>query len=279
MGKGLVCSALLHGFVVLFAWVGMPFFARKDVVTDSPIVVELVTIDEMTAAPPPEPEPEPEPEPAPEPPPEPEPAPAPEPPPPEPAPAPPPPPPPPEPAPAPPPPEPEPEQIAEAPPVQKVAAPPRKPQPPPKDTFDQLVSLVKDLEQEVANRPDPVEPPPEPQQTDEQMRTRQMADRATISERDAIRAHIEQRCWTIDGGVEGVQNLSASLRVSINPDGSVRRVTIEDTARYFIDSNFQSFADDLRRDILSCSNIPISPQRYEIFKEMILTFTPQGRVN
>ncbi|MBT5239646.1 MAG: cell envelope integrity protein TolA [Rhodospirillaceae bacterium] len=261
MGKSFLLSAVLHSLVVVFAWIGMPMFKRDIVDVETPIVVELVTIAEVTAAPPPKPEPEPEPEPAPEP-----------------APA----PPPPEPE-KPPPPEPEsvpapPEQVADLPTPSKVAAPPRKPDPPKKDSFDQLVSLVKDLEQEVSKRPPPTEPELIDEEPDERLRTLQTADRATLSERDAIRAHIEN-CWRIDPGKEGIQNLTVDIRVSIQPDGSVRQAIIEDTGRYFSEPSFRTFADSARTAVLSCSNIPISPQRYETFKEIVFTFTPQGRLN
>ena len=277
MGKSFLLSTALHGFVILFTLFGLPFVQREKIVVEDTIVVELVEIAEVTAAPPPKPKPEPEPEPKPAPaPPEPEPAPAP----PEPEPTPAPPPPPPE-APAP---KPEPEKVAEAPPVPKVAAPPRKPVPPKKpeppkkeDSFDQLVSLVKDLKQEVAKRPTPPQEPTEAE-PDDRVRTLLNADRATLSERDAIRAHIEN-CWRIDPGKEGLQDLSADIKVTIQPDGSVRQALIENTARYFSDPQFRTFADSARAAVLSCSNIPISPQRYETFKEIVFTFSPQGRLN
>ncbi len=271
MGKSFLLSLSLHGLIVAFAWIGMPMFKREIIQTEAPIVVELVEIAEVTAAPPPKPTPEPEPEPQPEPEPaSPEPTPEPE----E-SPLPPPPPPPePEPAPVPPP----PEQVAEVPPVRKVSAPPRKPPPPQKDSFDQLVSLVKDLEQEVSKRPTPVEQEPTQEEHDNKLRTLQTADRATLSERDAIRAHIEN-CWRIDPGKEGIQNLTVDIRVSIQPDGRVRQAIIEDTGRYFSEPAFRTFADSARTAVLSCSNIPISPQRYETFKEIVFTFTPQGRLN
>lgn len=271
MGKSFLLSILLHGLIVAFAWIGMPMFKREVVQAEQLIVVELVDIAEITAAPPPKPEPEPEPEPEPTPAPTPEPEPAP--PPPEPV----------KPAPEPPPPAPEPtptppKEVAEAPPVRKVAAPPRKPPPPKKDSFDQLVSLVKDLESEVSKRPTPVEPPSTQENEDNKLRTLQTADRATLSERDAIRTHIEN-CWRIDPGKEGIRDLTVDIRVSILPDGSVRQAIIEDTGRYFSEPVFRTFADSARTAVLSCSNIPISPQRYDVFKEIVFTFTPQGRLN
>ena len=252
MSKGLFFSSVLHGLVVVMAWAGLPFLKRDRLDIDSPIIVELVVIADVTAAPPPLPKPEPEPEP--EPVPEPEPSPVP-----------------------PPPPEPDDEQIAALPPP-RVTVPPRKPTPPKRDSFQGLVSLVKDLEKEVSNRPKPEQLPPEDAEPEERLRTLQTADRATLSERDAIKAHIE-RCWRIDPGKEGIKDLSVDLRVTINEDGSVRQAIIEDTGRYFTDPNFRTFANSARTAVLSCSNIPISPQRYEIFKEIVFTFTPQGRIN
>jgi len=260
MNKGLLLSTLLHSTVVVTVWIGMPFFSRSALDIDIPIVVELVPVSEVTAAPlleqKPEPEPESEPEQVAEPdssseatasvPP--------------------------------PPPEPEEEQLAALPTSPRVALPPRKPLPPKRDSFQDLVSLVKDLEQEVASRPTPETKPSDTTPAEGKIRTLQTADRATLSERDAIRAHIE-RCWRIDPGKEGIQELSVDLRVGINPDGSVRRAIIEDTGLYFTDPAFRTFADSARTAVLSCSNIPISPQRYEIFKEIVFTFSPQGRIN
>jgi colicin import membrane protein len=272
MGRGLFLSTMVHGLIVAFAWIGIPLFKREQTEIDAPIVLELVTIAEVTAAPPPKPEPEPEPEPESVPEPEPEPAQASPPPELEKA------PPPPPPAPTPVPPPPEPKEVAEAPPVAKVAAPPRKPKPPKKDSFDQLVSLVKNLEQEVSKRPAPVAPEPPEAEPDERLRTLETADRATLSERDAIRAHIEN-CWSIDPGTEGIQDMSANIQVSINPDGSVRQAVVQDTARYFSDPAFRRLATSARNAVLSCKNIPISPQRYETFKDIVFSFTPQGRLN
>jgi hypothetical protein len=262
MGKSFLLSIFLHGLIVLFTWIGMPLFKREVVEAETLIVVELVHIAEITAAPTRKPEPEPEPELEPEP----------------------------QSAPVSSPPEPgkpllrpgriptPPMEVAEAPPVRKVVAPPRKPLPPMKDSFDQLVSLVKDLQSEVSKRQTPVEPQWIQEDEDNKLNTLQMADRATLSERDAIRAHIEN-CWRIDPGKEGIRDLTVDIRVSILRDGSVRQAIIEDTGRYFSEPLFRTFADSARTAVLSCSNIPISPQRYETFKEIVFTFTPQGRLN
>ena len=99
-----------------------------------------------------------------------------------------------------------------------------------------------------------------------------------MSERDAIAAHIEA-CWRIDPGKEGIENLSAVIKVLINRDGSVQQAQIVDMGRYFTDSAFRTFANSARNAVLSCGNIPISPQRYDALKDLEFTFRPQGRIN
>ena len=47
MTKGLLFSTLLHALIVVFAWVGVPFM-RRDIQIETPIVVELVEIAEVT---------------------------------------------------------------------------------------------------------------------------------------------------------------------------------------------------------------------------------------
>ena len=207
MSKGLILSGFFHGLLVALGWVGFPFVARDQLEIDTPIVVELVEIAEVTAAPP-DGDPDFETEEVSEPlqakeieqsisseiiPP--------------------------------PPPETENEAATDKFTRSHVDIPPRKPVPPKRDPFNQLVSLVKDLQQEVSERPVPNTQVQEKTDPEEKLNTIRAADRATLSERDAIKAHIE-RCWRIDPGKEGIQNLTVDLRVGINPDGSVRQAVI-----------------------------------------------------
>jgi hypothetical protein len=108
--------------------------------------------------------------------------------------------------------------------------------------------------------------------------TPQVADRATMTELDAIRRHIEG-CWRIDPGTEGAETMSTEIRVYINPDGSVQQAQILDMGRYFSEAPFRAFANSARNAVLSCGAIPISAERYATFKELVLTFSPQGRIN
>ena len=262
-GQGYAFSLILHGGILALAWLGVPFLHRELPQVTPPLIVDLVPIEDVTsAAPPPTPEPTPEPQPVqPEPP---KPIPAAE------APAPevmPPPPPEPKPEPKPEPPKPEPP---------KPKPPPPKPKPPSKsDDVAMLQKLLKDM-QKNAPKPQQSATPTDAPPTNNIAPN--VSDRASMTELDAIRRHIEG-CWRIDPGKEGVENLSAEIKVFINPDGSVQQAQIVDMTRYFVDSTFRTFANSARNAVLGCGNIPISAARYSLFKEIDMNFTPQGRIN
>jgi hypothetical protein len=171
-------------------------------------------------------------------------------------------------------PEPKPQPPKPEPPKPK--PPPPKPKPPSKsDDVAMLQKLLKDM-QKNAPKPQqkakPINAPPTNNIASN------VSDRASMTELDAIRRHIEG-CWRIDPGKEGVENLSAEIKVFINPDGSVQQAQIVDMTRYFVDSAFRTFANSARNAVLGCGKIPISPERYNQFKEIDMNFSPQGRIN
>lgn len=257
---GFILSVALHIGVVAATYVSMPFL-KKDLPQESPIIMELVSIDEVTAAPPKPIPPE----------------------------------------------EPKPQQKVEIekpnvadmmppqadqmPPPPDLRIEPEKPKPKPekkveppppkpakkKDDWADLQSLVKNLEKQETKKQNQQQAALPPEKA--QVITPLLADKATMTELDAIRAHIEA-CWRIDPGKEGIEALSADIKVFINRDGSVQQAQIVDMGRYFSDSAFRTFANSARNAVLSCGTIPFSPQRYDVFKDGItFTFSPQGRIN
>lgn len=259
---GFVFSVLLHASVISVAWIGVPFLHRE-VVQEPPVFMEIPVIDEISAAPPPpSPDPKPEPEPVT--------------------------------------PEPAPQPVAEAPPseamppppekpvplpeevkkpdVPMVKPPPRKPRPP--DTRKRDVAMLQELLKDMQKTAPKPKPQAESQTQDQALNVApSVSDRATMTEKAAIIRHIES-CWRIDPGTEGVQDMSADIRVFINPDGSVQEVDIVDMTRYFVDASFRTFANSARNAVLGCGKIPmISAANYNTYKEMVMTFSPQGRIN
>ena len=245
---------MMHAGIIAAAWVGMPFL-KSDLPTETPpLIVDLVPIEDITSAPPPPSKEE---------------------------------------APSVPvaPPEPPAPVEAPAPPVDAAPPPPKEEIPakqpkvrptakpaPPKDK-KQDVAMLQDLLKDMQKKA----PPPAPQTksanaTPSNNIAPNIADRASMTELDAIRRHIEG-CWRIDPGTEGMENMSAEVQVMINPDGSVRDAKILDMTRYFADAAFRRFATSARTAILGCGNIPISAERYSVLKDIRFNFSPQGRIN
>jgi hypothetical protein len=289
---------------------GLPDLLRKKPPEEMAIAVQLVNVADFTRAtqhnpkpvekakidtpPPPEPSPKPEPpkeEPQPPtpapPPPSPQvaqapqpPEPKPQPPAPEPKPAPPPPPLPqvkPEPKPEPPKPEPKPE-----PPKPETKPAPPKPQDKPQekkaDPFDQLLkNLAK-----TNPTPDQTNAPPKSQKqvasaaAASAMPNAPLGSQITTSEKDRIAAAVEA-CWYDDPGARGNDEMSATIRVWIDRDGTVQRTEIADTARMG-DPVWRAFAERAQRAPLNpqCNKLPIPPDKYEQLKVFTFTFTPQG---
>ena len=99
---------------------------------------------------------------------------------------------------------------------------------------------------------------------------------ATISEIDAIRRQVEA-CWNVPAGAQNAENLVVSIRVWVNPDGTVSKATIMDKSRMGSEPFFRSAAESALRAVLNprCSPLPIPPKKYDKFKELVLSFNPK----
>jgi hypothetical protein len=287
-------SAIFHVavFGLLYSVAHLHLFDHE-IVEDTPIVVQLVTVAPQTHATqvnptPPKPEkppqvaqaqpPKPEPPPPP-PPPEPPPPPPPPPPPTPPKPEPPPPPPPP---PAPPKPEPPPEPKPEPPKPEPPKPEPPKPEPPkpiakptpPKTARDDAAfdSLLKTLaKRDPAREPTQQVAVAEPKESSQPIAP--LGSSLTMSERDLVRQQIEN-CWAEPVGARDVQTLYANIRIYMNPDATVRSAEI-------LDNNDQPFAESARRAALnpSCHQLKLPLDKYsgaEGWNVILLKFTPKG---
>jgi outer membrane biosynthesis protein TonB len=304
MRRGVAYSLAFHAAVIVIAYFGVPHLSRPPVL-EQPITVDIVTVDDKTNAPPPKPreEPKKEPEP-PKPPPEPPkaqtPAPPPPPKPPEPAPqvaA-----KPPEPAPAPlaePKPKPEPKEQAKPVPKPAPTPPPKvqprladikpKKKPKPPDTMESVLKTLEDLKRQPPKKeekPERTKKPAEPeksfdvaeiQKALEQPRTRHDPSRPiAISEIDLVRRQIAA-CWNLPAGAKDARNMVVEIRVTMNPDGTVRDAQIQDTARLQSDPFYRAMAESAYRAVLNprCQPFKLPPDRYDVWQTLALKFDPR----
>lgn len=295
MRSSVIASVSLHIVVVILATVGLPTLMKPPPPDPLPIVVELVTLSNETNIPtkPREPEPVKKEEPKPEPP-KPDPKPA-EVPPPPPAPtksepqppqavA------PPEPKPAPKPEvkpdEPKPEPKPEAPRELANTKPAKKPKSPQEDFDTVLKNLAKNLPQQKAEPK--AEKKAEPKTSfDDLMKNAIPAQKKnigdpdkplTMTEQDLIKNIFNkamQRCWNAPVGAKDAKDLVITIRVALSEDGTVMRVSLEDST--FGKSDFwKAAADSAMRAIRVCSPYSELPRNlYSSWRDSVLTFNPR----
>lgn len=99
----------------------------------------------------------------------------------------------------------------------------------------------------------------------------------SISEKDAIRSQIA-KCWNVPAGARNAHELIVVLQIQLEKDGSVIKVALanESKARYSRDTFFRAAADSAMRAIRQCSPIKnLSPEKYQTWRDMELTFNPK----
>ena len=288
MRDALVYSVLSHAVIMVIGYFGLPFIQREAVLTDTPIMVEIVNVSELTNAPPPKPEKKPPPKAEkklplpPKKPPQ-------------------------TAAPPPPPPakdpevaalpaepkpkaklkpKPKPEAKPKPKPIRKLAKakPRRKPKPP--DAFTSVLRTVEKLK----NRPPPKEnkkedKKPEKKETFEQQMAQALMSRTArhdplrslaISEIDLVRQQIRE-CWSLPAGAKEAENLSIEIKMAMNPDGTVRQARILDQNRLQSDPFFRAAAESALRAVLNphCNPLKLPPEKYQQWQNMILIFDPR----
>lgn len=287
MRDAFIYSTLFHGVILVAGYFGLPYIQRAPLMSDAPILVDIVNVDEITNAPPPKAKPEKKPKPeAKKPPPPKKVAKA----------SPPPPPPeekpevaalPPEPKPKPkakPKPKPEPEKKAKPKPKppKKLAKvkPRRKPKPP-----DAFASVLKTVEKLKARPPEKKKKKKEEKkETFEQQMANALSSRSVksnplrplaISEIDLIRQQIRE-CWNLPVGAKEAQDLSIEIRMVMNSDGTVRQARILDQNRLQSDPFFRAAAESALRAVLNprCNPLKLPPEKYQQWQNMTLIFDP-----
>jgi outer membrane biosynthesis protein TonB len=289
MKTGMVISALMHAMAVLAMIFGLPSaLVRKDI-QEAPIIIDLVTIDDITrtqkkteakkkpAPPKPKPKPKPKakakaklPPPAPK------------------------------------------QKAPPAPPKPKAAPPKRSdlapPKPKQKPKLPQPKEPQRTEEESFASAPTPPaprkrqfdtrrlavlldkseqKPEPEPEKSFEEKmakyrssettaRSESSDEPLTMSEIDAIRYQIEQ-CWSVPGGARDAENLIVRIKVFLNPDGSLSRqpIIVDDGGR-LNELFYRTAAESARRAVQKCSPLKKLPiEKYESWREITLTFNPR----
>lgn len=103
-----------------------------------------------------------------------------------------------------------------------------------------------------------------------------LGQKLTISEEDALRQQLE-RCWNVPIGARDVENMVVDIRLSVNPDRTVRDARIVDLGRYNSDSFFRAAADSAIRAVLNplCSPLALPEGKFEQWQSIVVSFNPK----
>jgi hypothetical protein len=92
---------------------------------------------------------------------------------------------------------------------------------------------------------------------------------------DRLNQHMKN-FWNMPSGHEKASQIVVEIRLSIKPDGTVHKATIMDMERFQRDADFRIAAECALRAVLDpeCSPLPLPPNEYELWKDMIFEFNP-----
>lgn len=95
----------------------------------------------------------------------------------------------------------------------------------------------------------------------------------TISELDAIRRQFIN-CWNVDPGLKGLDKMVVSIRVTLNPDRTVRDAWILDHINPS-DRYYRSFAESALRAVHNprCSPVKLPPKKFDVMQTFTLRFS------
>ena len=73
------------------------------------------------------------------------------------------------------------------------------------------------------------------------------------------------------------EDMVVDVRIAVNPDRTLQQATIVDQLRYNTDSVFRAAADAAMRALRNprCTPLELPPDKYEEWKDTVLTFNPK----
>ena len=98
----------------------------------------------------------------------------------------------------------------------------------------------------------------------------------TISEIDLVRQQIH-RCWSLPAGAKDAHKMLISIRIAMNPDGTVRTARVLDSSRMNSDPFYRTMAESALRAVLNprCQPFKLPPEKYDRWRSMKLNFDPR----
>lgn len=158
--------------------------------------------------------------------------------------------------------------------------PKEKPKPPEKkpevnqEQKEAFSSLLKNLE---VNKPAPSEQKIEANQTGETPSPMaSLTDRLAVNElQEKLRRQLSY-CWNVLAGAKYAEDQIIDIKITVNPDRTVRDSQVVDQMRYNTDTYFRAAADSALRALKHpyCTPLDLPPDKYELWKNITFRFDP-----
>ncbi|MGD8326031.1 MAG: hypothetical protein PVF65_03875 [Sphingomonadales bacterium] len=161
--------------------------------------------------------------------------------------------------------------------VKPIAKPRSKPKPPRRVSKQQFASLIDRLNKEAEDA----------QKAEEQkqklaeavvraQRSSRDVEKLSLSYAAAIRNQVG-KCWGVDLGQFGIENMSVIMAVEFNRDGQITKLpkpSLSDRLRMSTDDNFTAFVEEVERAIIECAPYVMPREDYDLWRSIEFNFDP-----
>lgn len=167
----------------------------------------------------------------------------------------------------------DPDKKAEEKPKEKPKPPEKKPevQQEQKDAFS---SLLKNLEETKPVAAEQKTEAPQVGETPSPVAT--LTDRLAVNEITARLSRQLGFCWNALAGAKYAEDQIVAIRISVNPDRTVRDAQVVDQLRYSTDTYFRAAADSALRALRhpNCTPLDLPQDKYDLWKSITFNFDP-----
>lgn len=167
----------------------------------------------------------------------------------------------------------DPDKEAEAKPKEKPKPPEKKPEVN-QEQKEAFSSLLKNLE---INKPVASEQKIEAQQTGETPSPMaSLTDRLAVNEITSRLSKQLSYCWNLGPGAKYAEELIVDIKITVNPDRTVRDAQIVDQIRYNTDTFFRAAAENALRALRHpyCTPLDLPTDKYDLWKSINFRFDP-----
>ncbi len=167
----------------------------------------------------------------------------------------------------------DPDKKAEEKPKEKPKPPEKKPEVKQEQT-EAFNSLLKNLEE---TKPVTAEQKTEaPQVGETPSPVASLTDRLAVNEITARLSRQLSFCWNALAGAKYAEDQIVAIRISVNPDRTVRDAQVVDQMRYSTDTYFRAAADSALRALRhpNCTPLDLPQDKYDIWKSITFNFDP-----